>query len=120
MAFPAPPAGPAQVSAPHCRTPKSAPRRAPPCHTHIVEGITKPLLLQLVERRVEEAEGCQPPLQAPVIDQCHHACHHRCGRLRGHNPSAPGPPCCGQQGTDELFTEVPETQGSGMRFVTTQ
>lgn len=113
---------PPQASAQHFRTPTvpSAPSTAPPapipCSTHIVECVTKPLLLQLVERGVEEAQGCQLPLQAPVIDQCHHACHHRCGRLRGHNPSAqdthhPG----GQQGMSSLPRSLtPRAVGCGL------
>lgn len=92
-AFPIQWTGPPQ----HFRTPKvpSSPSTAPPapsaCLTHIIECITVPLFLQLVKRGVEEAKGCQPPLQTPVVDQCHHACHHGCGCLRGHNPSAQDP-----------------------------
>lgn len=122
MAFPAPQTGSPQASAQHFRTPTvpSAPSTAPPapipCPTHVVECITKPLLLQLVERRVEEAEGCQPPLQAPVVDQCHHARHHRCGRLRGHNPSAQDPhhPKGQQRMSSLLRSLTPRAGGCGL------
>lgn len=107
-------------SSPPLQTPQDRPRpRSLPAH--VVERSAVALLLQLVQCGVEEAQGRQPPLQPPVVDQSHHAGHHRRGRLRTHGLSA------GARGTryralapGVLLTDVPDTQGSGMRFVTTQ
>lgn len=104
-----------------------------PPGTHVVEGSAVPSFLEPVQGRVEEAQGRQPSLEAPVIDQGNDAPHHGSGGLRwgevGRSPGAgalPSPakrePRLWEKASRKgcIRTEVPETQGMGMRLVTTQ
>lgn len=73
-----------------CTEPTAA-DTSPLSPTHIVEGGTRSLLLQFVERWVQEAQGRQTFLQTAVVDQGHNAPHHRGGGLAGGGKVRQGP-----------------------------